>query len=51
MSTNKYDDWFKVLVRKFPKAEVIEDVLALAPMTRKPRNADYFFEARRLLAS
>jgi hypothetical protein len=49
MSNNKHDDWFKVLVRKLPKAEVIEDVLASMPITRKPRNADYFFETRRFI--
>jgi hypothetical protein len=49
MSTNKHDDWLKNVVRNFPRAELVEDVLALLSLPMKPRNADYFFENRRLV--
>jgi hypothetical protein len=49
MSTSKYDEWFKDLVRKFPRAEVVEDLLAQIPMQAKTRNADFFFNDRQLI--
>jgi hypothetical protein len=49
MSTSKCDEWFKSLVRKFPRANVVEDLLAQTPMQTKTRNADFFFNDRRLI--
>jgi hypothetical protein len=49
MSTSKHDEWFKTLVRQFPRAEVVEDVLAQTRALTRDRNADFFFNDRRLV--
>ncbi len=50
MSTSSHDDWFKTFVRRYLRAEVIEDVLRALQIAKFPDNADAFFENRRFIA-
>jgi polyhydroxyalkanoate synthesis regulator phasin len=45
-----HDEWFKTFVRRYPRAEVIGDILKSQNVKELPHNADAFFENRRFIA-
>ena len=50
MHDENIDEWFKKFVRKFPGGEVVEDVIRIDNRPKKFRNADFFFDHRRIVA-
>ena len=50
MHDENTDEWFKKFVRKFPGGEVVEDVIRIDNRPKRFRNADFFFDDRRIVA-